>query len=116
MIGDIVKEQEMKQKAWQDPTPGPEIGDIKPAPLPSGKAALVEPPAGGGAEFATAINPATIYEEPGGAALKDANGDDAAMTVGSKALVLAKKTDPVWYKLQTNPVGWVWGEDVTIGP
>jgi hypothetical protein len=118
MIGDIVEEQQVKQKAL-DPTPGPKIGDIlketEPAPIP-GKAVLAEPPAGGGAEFATAINAATIYEEPGGAALKDANGGDAAMTVGSKALVLAKKTDPVWYKLQTNPVGWVWGEDVTIGP
>jgi hypothetical protein len=71
---------------------------------------------GGGAEYATAITPATLYVEPGGAAIKDANGDDAAMPVGSKALVLEKRTDPVWYKLQTKPVGWVWGEDMTLGP
>jgi hypothetical protein len=96
-------------------TPGPKIGDIlketTPAPAPA------QPPAGsGGAEHATAITPATIYKEPGGAAFKDANGDDVGIPAGSKWLVLAKKTDPVWYKLQTNPVGWVWGEDVTIGP
>jgi hypothetical protein len=94
-------------------TPGPKISDIlketTPAPGPA------QPPAGG-AEFATAIAPATIYEEPGGAAIKDANGDDIGIPAGSKFLVLAKKTDPVWYKLKTNPVGWVWGEDVTIGP
>jgi len=69
-----------------------------------------------GAEYATAISPATIYVEPGGAAFKDANGDDIGMPVGSKALVLQKQTNPVWYKLQTKPVGWVWGEDVTLGP
>jgi hypothetical protein len=113
-IGDVVKEQEMmKQKGAL--TPGPKIGDIlketTPGPGPA------QPPAGsGGAEYATAITPATIYKEPGGAAFKDGNGDDIGIPVGSKFLVLAKKTDPVWYKLQTNPVGWVWGDDVTIGP
>ena len=71
---------------------------------------------GGGAEYATAITPATIYVEPGGAAFKDANGDDIGIPVGSKFLVLEKRTNPVWYKLQTKPVGWVWGEDVTLGP
>jgi hypothetical protein len=74
------------------------------------------PAAGGGAEYATAITPATIYVEPGGMAFKDANGDDIGMPVGSKALVLEKRTNPIWYKLQTKPVGWVWGKDVTLGP
>jgi hypothetical protein len=95
-------------------TPGPKIGDLlketPPTPAPA------QPPAGGGAEYATAITPATIYKEPGGAALKDVNGKDVGIPAGSKFLVLAKKTDPAWYKLKTNPVGWVWGEDVTIGP
>jgi hypothetical protein len=75
-----------------------------------------KPAGGGGAEYATAITPATLYVEPGGAALKEANGDDAAMPAGSKALVLEKRTNPVWYMLQTKPVGWSWGEDVTLGP
>jgi hypothetical protein len=72
--------------------------------------------AGGGAEYATAITPATVYVEPGGDPVKDANGDDLAMPVGSKALVLKKQDNPVWYKVQTTPVGWVWGDDVTLGP
>ncbi len=71
---------------------------------------------GGGAEYATAITPATIYAAPGGAAFKDANGNDVGIPVGSKFLVLEKRANPVWYKLQTKPVGWVWGEDVTLGP
>ena len=72
--------------------------------------------AGGGAEYATAITPTTIYAAPGGAAFKDANGNDVGIPVGSKFLVLEKRANPVWYKLQTKPVGWVWGEDVTLGP
>jgi hypothetical protein len=94
---------------------GQNVGDIlkdtKQSPAPA------QPPAGGGgAEYATAITSTTIYVEPGGETLKDANGDDIGIAAGSKWVVLAKKTDPVWYKLQTNPVGWVWGEDVTLGP
>jgi hypothetical protein len=78
---------------------------------------------GGGApkEYATAIAPATIYKEPGGAAFQDANGDDIGMPVGSKAPVLKKQTEPVtWYLLDTPPLtpapGWVYGDDVKIGP
>ena len=101
-------QEAMRQKGQL--TPGPKIGDIlketKPAP----------PPAGGGAEYATAITPATIYAAPGGGAFKDANGNDVGIPVGSKFLVLEKRANPVWYKLQTKPLGWVWGEDVTLGP
>jgi hypothetical protein len=71
-------------------------------------------------EYATATTPATIYVEPGGEAFKDANGKDIGMSVGSKALVLEKRTNPIWYRLQTPPLtprpGWVWGDDVTLGP
>ena len=103
----------MKEKA--NLTPGPKVSDILEETKPSATPAPT-PPAGSGAEYATAITPATIYVEPGGAAFKDANGDDIGMSVGSKALVLEKRTNPVWYKLQTKPAGWVWGEDVTLGP
>ena len=107
-----------KQEAMKDKgalTPGPKVGDILEEAKPPATPAPT-PPAGSGAEYATAITPATIYVEPGGAAFKDANGDDIGMSVGSKALVLEKRTNPVWYKLQTKPAGWVWGEDVTLGP
>ena len=82
--------------------PGPGIGEILKETKPAG------------AEYATAITPATIYVEPGGAAFKDANGNVIGMPVGSKALVLEKRTNPVWYRLQTKPVGWVWGKDVAL--
>jgi hypothetical protein len=67
------------------------------------------PPQGGGGAV-----------EPGGKAFKDANGDDIGIPKDSKWLVLEKRMNPVWYKLQTPPLtpvpGWVWGDDVTIGP
>ena len=85
-------------------------------PCASFKSIVCTKVAASGAEYATAITSATIYVEPGGAAFKDANGDDAAMNVGDKARVLEKRTNPVWYRLQTKPVGWVWGDDVTLGP
>jgi hypothetical protein len=76
-------------------------------------------PRPGGAEYATAKAPATVYEEPGGPACKDDNGDDIGIPQDSKWLVLEKRKDPVWYLLQTPPLTkvpcWVWGDDVTIG-
>jgi hypothetical protein len=63
-----------------------------------------------------AVNPTTIYQEPSGAAFTDAQGNDIGISVGTKALVLEKRSDSVWYKVLTNPVGWVWGDDVKLAP
>jgi hypothetical protein len=74
-------------------------------------------PSGGRSEYVVAVNPTTIYQEPGGAAFTDAQGNDIGISAGTKALVLDKRTDPaVWYKVLTKPVGWVWGEDVKLAP